>query len=219
VTRHGASGRTRTVVTVLAFVGLLGATAACSDDPGDAKPSVAASTSGAPAPAPSPTLTITPTPSATPSAAGVVDRSDPELGITFEDIPDVTGAQAEALDTLMQFQVEFWRSRVDGTVAPGMDKLAVGAALAQVKDVVATNAENGWSTGGEAINTYTDLAGSKSLVVVDLCADERKTTYTKDGDVTQGSELDMARQAIRAEVAVQATGGWAVQTYQPGKSC
>lgn len=188
--------------------------AACSG--GDRTPDA---TSSGPTAASTPTLraTATPTPAAT--VVGVVDRSDPSLGIMFEQIPDVTGAQAAALDTLMRFQVEFWRSRTDGTVSPAITDLATDRALAQVKDVVTTNAEDGWTTGGQITSTYDDVSGSTRLVVVDLCSDEREATYTKGGTVTSGVDLPTARQAVRAEVAVQPTGRWAVQTFAPGATC
>ncbi|WP_148076554.1 hypothetical protein [Cellulomonas sp. PhB150] len=148
-----------------------------------------------------------------------MDRSDPALGIAFEQIPDVTGPQAEAMNSLMQFQVEFWRSRTAGKVSPAIKDLATDDALAQVKDVVTTNKKDGWTTGGKVTSTYGKLSGSQRLVVVDLCSDERQATYTRGGTVTSGADLPTARQKVRAEVAVQPTGAWAVQTYRPGASC
>ncbi|MEN0128133.1 MAG: hypothetical protein AAGC49_01745 [Brevundimonas sp.] len=197
------------------------AVAGCSSSSGDEPDVVAAGTTPAvtrSAPAPTASPSAAPTATATPTSA-VTDRSDLALGIAFKDIPQVQGEQAEAVDALMRFQVEFWRSRVEGKVSPAVNDLATGEALAQVKDVVATNATDGWTTGGAMSNTFADLASSKHVVLVDVCVDERGATYTKAGKVTSGADLDLARQTYRAEVARQPGGGWAVQMYAPGKSC
>jgi len=209
------------VGALLLAAALGGCTASSGDEPVAASASgTAAATSsapGVPSSAPAGPSSASAAPSAT--APGIPDRSDAALGIAFAKIPQIDGDRAEAVDALMQFQVEFWRSRIDGKVSPAIHDLATGAALAQVKDVVATNARDGWTTGGDVIDSFTGLAGSAHVVVVDVCADEREATYTKDAKVTAGADLDLARQAIRAEVARQPDGGWAVQSYVPGKSC
>lgn len=206
-------GRVRLVCAgaAMAAVLLIGACSGGGDTPAPA--------SAAPTSAPTNAVTPTPTPSPSVTDVGVPDRSDPALGIVFEKIPDVSGSQADALDTLMQFQVEFWRSRIDGALSSSIGDLSTGAALAQVKEVVSTNEKNGWTTAGETTSTYTDIAGTSKLVIVDMCTDERDVTYTKDGKVTSGAELATAQQKIRAEVAQQPTGVWAVQTFTPGDPC
>ncbi|WP_028045241.1 hypothetical protein [Cellulomonas sp. URHE0023] len=213
MTRRGSVVRATTGMACALMVAL--AVGACSGESGDATASVPAAPSSAPAGSVSPSATPTPTP----TASSVVDRSDPGLGIAFAGIPEVAGSQADAFDALMQFQVEFWRSRVEGVVSPEIDHLAVGEALAQVNEVVSTNGKNGWVTSGEETDTYTDIAGTTQLVIVDMCSDDSKVVYTQNGEVTSGADLDTPHQAIRAEVALQPTGIWSVQTYRPGDAC
>ncbi|MDM7831243.1 hypothetical protein [Cellulomonas edaphi] len=196
--------------------------AGCSAQQGDAVSLQRSTESATPAHATaSASASAEPTPqaSATTAAPAVTDRSDPALGITFGAMPTITAAQVDALDTLSKFDVAFWRSRTEGKVDPQLRTLATGAALAQVKEVVDTNNKSGWTTGGRETITYKDVVGDGRLVVVDLCTDSRKATFTKGGKVTSGADLPEARQKIRAEVAKQPTGAWAVQAYLTGDPC
>jgi len=213
----------RPVLVAAVAVALLGACSAGADEPAPAATAHPASSVSAP-PAPA---SQAPTPSAgTPSAAtptkdaaGVVDRSDGALGIRFADIPDVTGQEADAVDVLQQFEVEFWRSLVDAKVSSKVADLATPSVEKLVGFNVDSNKKNGWTVSGEETDTFTKTREGKNLVVVDLCVDSTKTTYTKDGATQSGTDVGQPTFSVRAEVGLVDGSTWRVQSYRTGDAC
>ncbi len=99
---------------------------------------------------PSPSVTPTPTPSPTSIAGTVVDLSDPELGIVFEDVPDLSGDEADVYNWVSTFEVEYWRTLTTNSVSPGFDVFA----SAEERAKMARFAEQNTTAGLEIAGTY-----------------------------------------------------------------
>ena len=152
-----------------------------------------ACTSEAPEPAPastsaSPTSAPTPTSTPTPTASGPMDRSDAALGIQFENLPDVTGDARAALDVYTYFEVEFWRSTVDGKLSDAILTVADPDVVALVQAQVDGNA--GLTVGGENRIEISDIVADAATATLTTCQDTSGFLVTDaDGKVWTGVEL------------------------------
>ena len=68
--------------------------------------------------------TVTAAPSATPTPSPTIDYSNPELGIVFEDDPDLTGDEAEVYHWAATYETEYWRTMTTNTVSPKFTTIA-----------------------------------------------------------------------------------------------
>jgi len=212
------------VLAAAVAVALLGACSAGADEPAPAptaRPASSGSAPPAPAASPAPTTSAGTPSAATPAtaAAHAIDRSDDTLGIRFADIPDVTGHEADAIDVLQQFEVEFWRSLVDAKVSSKVADLATPSVEKLVGFNVDSNKKNGWTVSGEETDTFTKTRKGKNLVAVDLCVDSPKTMYTKDGATQSGTDVGQPTFSVRVEVGLVDGSTWRVQSYRTGDPC
>lgn len=187
--------------------------AACSPG-GSEEPTAAPTAPGTPAestraPEPSPTETAEP---------GPVDRTDPELGIAFEGLPDVTGPEADAVDTYTALEVAFWSGLVTNELDEELDALAAPDVAEHLRFQVESNVENGWVAGGELTVRLGDLEGNDQITVITACSDVSEMTFTQDGRTQTAQELDMPSQQVTAEVS-RAAGPWLVTSYELGEPC
>ena len=149
-----------------------------------------------------PGLTASPTPAARPSAPEptptertATDLSDPELGIVFDDIPDVTGAAASAHDAAAIFEAENWRSTTTGSVSPALAPFVSPELLRKVEYSVQRNAEDGWSFDGTMHITISDVVVDAATATVSVCSDYENVLFiSSDGTPPQTfEELGVSR--------------------------
>ncbi|WP_188484611.1 hypothetical protein [Cellulomonas carbonis] len=210
MTRMGGTARRGAVVPVVAVV-LVGVLAGCTAD----EPTV-----GQP---PSPTVTVeptpTPTPTPAPTAEGPMDRSDAELGITFTNLPEVTGDLRAALDAYTLFEVEYRRSLTSGGVTPELELLAAPEIVETVRNTVENIRTAGNVVGGTTTLDLRDVQGGSGAAIVEACLDERDSTLTSaSGEAQTGAERGLQPIRIRADLS-QGPTGWMVASQEVGGSC
>ena len=172
----------------------------------------------------SPTATPTPTPTPTPTsiAGTVVDLSDPELGIVFEDVPDLSGDEADVYNWISTFEVEYWRTLTTNQVSPGFDVFA----SAEERAKMASFAEQNTTAGLEIAGTYRvaidDIVVSGDTATGFACDDYADVTLARpDGPRTLEDEGIAVPRLIEFTLARSdpAEGLWLVVTSDGVASC
>jgi len=182
---------TLSALTVGALLLLTACTSQAAEPPGlTASPT--ATTTDAPTPTPEPTATD-----------GIQVHSDAELGIVFEDVPDLTGDEAEVYNWIATYQKAFWQTlrtnEVSGTFA--------AFTSAEIQDTMARIAANNTSGNARIAGTFRTRI---SEIVVDgdtasgvKCDDLGEATFTNDTgtftaedvgkDVAERNKLELIR--------------------------
>lgn len=148
-----------------------------------------------------PTPTTTPTPT---SVAGTVaDLSDPELGIVFEELPELTGDEADVYNWLATFELEYWRTLVTSTASPGFAAFTSPEVQADMAQLASANTEQGLEFGGVFHARIGDIAVDGDSATGTTCDDYRDVTIAgpegprtleeEGADVPILSEVTLAR--------------------------
>ena len=127
-------------------------------------------------PTPPPTPTPSPTPSPTSIAGTVVDLSDPELGIVFEDVPDLSGDGADVYNWLATFEVEYWHALVTDELSPALDVFTSPETKADLAQIAASNSADGTEFGGVFHVTVGGIRVDGDTAVGTTCDDYREVT-------------------------------------------
>jgi len=173
-----------------------------------------------------PGLTASPTPvvqtpSPSPTAAGVIDRSDPKLGIVFTKMPDMTGDAASALNGLSQFEVDFWRATTTGKVDP----LLVLTTSPDVKAIVQAQVDGNIARGATIHGTQTvsvNITSADTTTAVGTsCHDPIGVMFTNaDGTFTAAEGGIVDRNFFDVTLSrPNGVGLWAVDTYKRNGTC
>lgn len=196
--RH--TSRTTHVVHTLATATLLGALlTAC-----------AARTSDLPGLTASPTATASPTP--TPSPEAIQETSDPDLGIVFEDVPDLTGAEADVYDAVATFEKEYWRMMTTNTVSPAFAIIASPEITATMQQIADQNAGVQLLLGGVFHSTISDVTVNGDTATASTCDDYNDVTGVDPNGTYTSQEVGLVNVGIRLTLAPSPTGGWRVTT-------
>jgi hypothetical protein len=169
------------------------------------------------------TATVAPTASPTPSETpvGPRDLSDPDLGVAFTALPDVTGDAAVAVEVYQQFEVEFWRALTTNELSPSLDVLASPAAVDWVRAQVEPNTAHGWIATGtlEVALDTTEVAVDRVQLAV--CTDWREVTFVnQDGTVYEGDDMgEDARSGMTIVLLPTDGAAWRVETYELSGTC
>ncbi len=170
----------------------------------------------APATEPLPGLTAsataTETPIPTPTSTPTVDYSNAELGIVFEDDPDLTGAEAEVYHWAAEYETEYWRTLTTNTVSPKFSTIASPEVQALMQQVVDKNVGIQAKIGGVFHVEMREITVDGETARAVACADYRDATfadatrsYTPDeagfGGTTR-EELTLARVADQTWVVL-----------------
>ncbi|WP_138067453.1 hypothetical protein [Cellulomonas rhizosphaerae] len=191
------------------------ATSGCTGDDGTATaPVPTTSASVTPSRAPSPTPTVVPTA----TAPALADGSDPDVGMFFTALPDVTGDEARAAETLMRFEVEFWRSMTTGAVSSALDDVASADVVQIVRNQVEGNKDRKITTSGSASDAFVDVNSGTKTVVIDVCNTMDDAVFTKGTKKTTGPEAGFDPAIVRMEVG-ETPKGWRVQSYTVRDAC
>ena len=198
----------RVVARAVVGVVLVGLLAGCSSG-GHKPPGLSAS--------PTP---VVQTPSPSPTAAGVIDRSDPKLGIVFTKMPDLTGDAASALNGLSFFESEFWRATTTGKVDPIFMLIASPDVRAIVQAQVDGNIARGATIHGTSTVTVNITSADATTAVGTSCQDPSGVLYTNaEGTFTLANAgyVDVAR--FDVTLSRPNGGGWMVETYKRNGTC
>ena len=88
-------------------------------------------------------MTQTPTPTPTPTAQPeVYDLSDPDAGDRVQEVPDLTGDEADVYNWVATYQLEYWRAMTTNAVSPAFDVIAGPELKARIAEIAEKNAEH-----------------------------------------------------------------------------
>ena len=176
----------------------------------------------------SPSATRTPTPTPSPSesptsiAGTVVDLSDPELGIVFEDVPDLSGDEADVYNWLSTYRVEYWRTLLSNEPSPAFEVFTSPELQADMAQNAAENAADGWIVEGTFHATIGDIVVEGDTATATTCDDYTSVRITdRDGPLTLeelGAEVPVLLQATLAR-STRGEGTWTVLTTDRIGTC
>lgn len=183
---------------------------------GEQEPQESPTATSSPTTSPSPT----PTPTPEPTAEGPVDRSDPELGIVFEELPEAEDEARAALDTLTLFEVEFWRAQSSGTLGPELSLIADDQPIRVVRAQVDGNNDSGWTLGGTIRITAQIEDSAEQAATGTVCRDFTDVVFTHEGTEYTAEELDLDEpEEARVALSRSAEDGWVLTSYTVEDTC
>lgn len=194
------------------------AVAGCSGTDED-MPGLTASPTTTPAETPTPTPSHAPT-----SVAGTVaDLSDPELGIVFEDVPELSGDEADVYNWVATYRVEYWRTLLDNEVSPGFAVFTAPEVQARMERIASANVEEGLEFDGTFHVSIDGISVDGDSAVGMACDDYRDVTITgPDGPRTLDEEGAAAPILLRVTLARGTTGAaglWTVLGSEDVGTC
>jgi hypothetical protein len=152
----------------------------------------------------------------------VLDLSDPELGIAFDDVPDLTGDEADVYNWIATFEQEYWRTLMTNTVSPGLEMFTSPEIQARVEEIAANNTADQSVWGGVFHVRIADIAVAGDTATGTICDDFRQTTVDEPGgpvalearnhQVPRLSRLDLVRNPA-------GEGLWTVQSGEVMGEC
>lgn len=168
----------------------------------------------------SPTATE-PTPTPTPTPTGPVDRSDEEVGIVFEDLPDVTGDALTALDTLTLFEVEEWRAMTTGAIDSDIAFFVAPEVVDLVQAQLDGNVEGGWTVDGVLTVTVQAIDADAHTAHATVCRDDGSALYTDASGTYTPAELDLPDALLFNAVLsrIDETSPWMLESYDGAGTC
>jgi hypothetical protein len=173
---------------------------------------------------PTATPTPTPTPTSTESriAGTIVDLSDAELGIVFDDVPDLSGDEADVHNWIATFEVEYWRMLVTNEVSPSFSVFTSPETQAEMERIAESNAADEARIGGLYRVTIGDISVDGDTAVGTTCDNYRDVTLADaTGPLTLEEEgMDVP---ILIEITLSrhplAAGAWTVGSMRGLGSC
>jgi hypothetical protein len=132
---------------------------------------------------PSPEVEPTPTPTPTPTSilGRVQDMSDPELGIVFEDVPDLSGDEADIYNWIATFEVEYWRTMTSNVASPAFEVFTSPEIEARMAEIAAINTADQSVWGGVFHVRIADIVVDGDTATGTTCDDYRQVTLEEPG--------------------------------------
>ncbi|MBD8057889.1 hypothetical protein IC607_02785 [Cellulomonas sp. JH27-2] len=186
--------------------------------PTKATSAAATPTQGA-TPAATPT---TATSSGAPAQRGAQDLSDPKLGIVFADVPGLTGAAADAYNSLARYETEYWRTLTTNKVSPGVSELYGTDAATSLKKIAAANAKNKADIGGTVHVTISDVAIAKNgrSATATVCDNFDQATFKDPSGTYTPKEAGFGPRRQKVTVTPgPANGFWRIYKIETEGSC
>ena len=156
-------------------------------------------TDGRPALTASPTTSATPEPSPTPTD-GIQIHSNTEAGIVFDDVPDLTGDEAEVYNWIAIYQNAFWETLRTNEVSSTFAAFTSTEIQDSMARVAADNAADKVTIGGTFHSRITDIVVTGDTATGVKCNDFREATFTTpEGtfDAKQAQQDVPQRNALR----------------------
>ena len=160
----------------------------------------------------------TPTPSPTPAGA-VLEPSDPDLGIVFEDVPQLEGEQVDVYNTVAAYQKEYWRMMTTNTVSPGFDVLASPEIRAMMQRIATQNAEAQAEIKGVFHTRISDVVVDGGSATALVCDDYRDVLATDPNGSYTAEEVGLEDLAARLTLGPSGMGTWVALESVPAGAC
>jgi len=171
---------------------------------------------------PTPEATPTPTPTPTPATGVVLDMSDPELGIVFEDIPALEGDAADVYNWIATFEQESWRTLKTNEVSPAFSVFTSADVQARMEQIVANNTNDQFRPDGVFHVRISDISVDGDTARATTCIDYGQVTFTDvNGPVTL-EDAGLAEPPLMEVTLARNTAGeglWTIQTSERIGEC
>lgn len=200
---------TTSLATASLVLGGLGSLTACGDgdDPAATVP-LSASTSPSVAPSSA---------APSPSAAGAEATAYPEIGLTFADLPQLSGPQQDAVRTWMDFEVAVRRTTTTLKLDPAIGRIDAEM-VPDAKAAISYLKEHHQRHGGKEEVRFLKMVGARgNIVVFDTCLDLTQGWL----ESTNGGErepVDPATEKVRVEMN-QVMGAWKISSHETVGTC
>jgi len=160
----------------------------------------------------------TPTPSPTPAGA-VLEPSDPDLGIVFEDVPQLEGEQVDVYNTVAAYQKEYWRMMRTNELSPGFDIVASPELRTMMQGVATQNADQQLTLGGVFHTSIGAVVVEGGTATVTVCDDYREVTGTDPAGTYTSQEIGLENLASQLTLGPSVGDAWIVLTGSPAGAC
>lgn len=164
-----------------------------------------------------PTAVAEPSPTATPDPA--LEPSDPELGIVFEDVPELSGPQVDVYNAVAAYQKEYWRMMTTNTVSPGFDVLASPEIRAMMQRIATQNAEAQARTAGVFHTRISDVAVEGDSATATVCDDFRDVIPSDPNGTYTPQEVGLDNLAKQLVMGRSEAGTWRALDSIPAGAC
>ena len=171
-----------------------------------------------------PTATPTPTPTSTQSkiAGTVVDLSDAELGIVFDDVPELSGDEADVYNWIATYEVEVWRSLTTNEVSPGVAHIASPEVVSAMERNAAGNADLDARIGGLFRVSVAGIQVDGDTGSGTVCHDYRDVTFADSAGEYTPEEAgfgDRKAATLTLQRRADAVGIWMITSSDPTGTC
>lgn len=168
----------------------------------------------------SPTSEAESSPTPTPTPDPVLEPSDPELGIVFEDVPELSDPDEIAVyNTVAAYQKEYWRMMTTNTVGLGFDVLASPEIEAMMQGIADQNAAAQATIAGVFHTRIGNITVSEDSATVTVCDDYRDVTATDPNGTYTAAEAGLENLAATLTLGPSGSGAWLALRSSPAGAC
>ena len=173
-----------------------------------------------PGPTTSPTSQASSSPTPTPTPDPVLEPSDPELGIVFEDVPELSDPDEIAVyNTVAVYQKEYWRMMTTNTVGIGFDIIASPDIKAMMQRIATQNADQQLTLGGVFHTRISTVVVDGQAATVTVCDDYRDVTAADPDGAYTSQEVGLRNLAAQLTLGPSVGGTWIALDSIPAGAC
>ena len=162
--------------------------------------------------------TASPSLSPDPDPDGVLESSDPDLGFVLDDTPDLTGIEADVVDTAVVYQKEYWRTMSSNAVSPAFEVIASPEIRSEMEYIATTNVSMQVTVDGTFRTAISGVSVSGDTASVDVCDDFRDVTVTDPNGTYTSAEVGYEN-LVRTMSLGNRGGAWVVLTSTTSGTC
>ncbi|SFK57177.1 hypothetical protein, partial [Cellulomonas sp. KH9] len=148
-----------------------------------------------------------------------LEPSDPDLGIVFEDVPQLEGEQVDVYNTVAYFQKEYWRMMRTNELSPGFDIVASPELRTMMQGVATQNADQQLTLGGVFHTSIGAVVVEGGTATVTVCDDYREVTGTDPAGTYTSQEIGLENLASQLTLGPSVGDAWIVLTGSPAGAC
>jgi len=173
---------------------------------------------------PSPEVEATPTPTPTPTSivGRVLDMSDPEFGIVFDAVPDLSGDEADVYNWVATFEQEYWRTLKTNEASPAFSVFTSADVQARLKEIATNNTNDQSQWSGVFHVRISDIGVDGDAARATTCDDYGQVTLVEPGGPVAPEEVGVA-EPVLSEVTLARNhtgeGLWTIQTSKLVGTC
>ena len=167
----------------------------------------------------SPTTSATPEPSPTPTD-GIQIHSNTEAGILFDDVPDLTGDEAEVYNWIATYQKAFWETLRTNEVSDTFAAFTSAEVQDSLAQPASNNAAHGFRVGGTFTTWIRDIAVTGETATAVNCDDLREATFATDAGTFSAEDVGQGvPQRYRVELLRLDSGTWYINRFVKEGTC